>query len=56
MIIHSVVSLVLQKNPMMIWIDTKAGHGGGKPTAKIIEEQADIAAFMHGAVGLTWTD
>ena len=40
----------------MIWIDTKAGHGGGKPTAKIIEEQADIAAFMHGAVGLTWTD
>jgi len=53
---HKIGSKPSQKNPMMIWIDTKAGHGGGKPTAKIIEEQADIAAFMHGAVGLTWTD
>jgi len=53
---HRIGSKEAQKNPLMIWIDTKAGHGGGKPTAKIIEEQADIAAFMHGAVGLTWKD
>ncbi|MBU1298312.1 MAG: hypothetical protein KKG06_00220 [Bacteroidetes bacterium] len=25
-------------------VETKAGHGAGKPTAKVIEEQADIYA------------
>jgi len=33
-------------NPVLIRIDVKAGHGGGKPTAKIIEEQADVLAFL----------
>ncbi|MBX2866317.1 MAG: prolyl oligopeptidase family serine peptidase, partial [Leptolyngbyaceae cyanobacterium MAG.088] len=33
-------------NPVMIRIDTKAGHGAGKPTAKIIEEVADKWAFL----------
>ena len=32
--------------PVLIRIDTKAGHGGGKPLAKIIEEQADIYSFI----------
>lgn len=32
--------------PCLIRIDTKAGHGGGKPLAKRIEEQADIYAFI----------
>ncbi len=32
-------------NPTIIRIETKAGHGAGKPVAKIIEEQADIWAF-----------
>lgn len=32
--------------PILIRIETKAGHGGGKPTAKIIEEQADIYGFL----------
>lgn len=32
-------------NPVMIRIETKAGHGAGKPTAKIIEEYADVWAF-----------
>jgi len=27
-------------------VETKAGHGGGKPTSKAIEEQADIYAFL----------
>ncbi|MBR5084366.1 MAG: S9 family peptidase, partial [Prevotella sp.] len=36
------------KAPVLIRIDTKAGHGGGKPLAKILEEQADIYGFiMH---------
>lgn len=33
-------------NPLLIRIDTSAGHGAGKPTAKQIEERADIFAFL----------
>lgn len=32
--------------PVLIRIETKAGHGSGKPTAKIIEEAADKWAFL----------
>ncbi|HEX8907502.1 MAG TPA: prolyl oligopeptidase family serine peptidase, partial [Longimicrobiaceae bacterium] len=32
--------------PVLIRIETKAGHGAGKPTAKIIEEVADQWAFL----------
>lgn len=34
------------KNPILIRIETDAGHGAGKPTSKIIEETADKWAFM----------
>jgi prolyl oligopeptidase len=33
-------------NPLLIRIETKAGHGAGKPITKYIEEQADIWSFM----------
>jgi prolyl oligopeptidase len=32
--------------PVLIRIQTKAGHGQGKPTRMLIEEQADIWAFL----------
>jgi prolyl oligopeptidase len=32
-------------NPAIIRIETKAGHGAGKPTGKLIEEAADRWAF-----------
>ena len=32
--------------PVLIRIETKAGHGAGKPTAKVIEEIADRWAFL----------
>lgn len=32
--------------PILIRIDTKAGHGAGKPTAKLIDEAADTLAFL----------
>jgi prolyl oligopeptidase len=32
--------------PILIRIETKAGHGAGKPTAKLIEEVADKWAFL----------
>ena len=34
------------ENPVLIRIETKAGHGAGKPTAKIIEEISDRWAFL----------
>ena len=34
------------RQPDLIRIETKAGHGAGKPTAKIIEEAADRWAFL----------
>lgn len=34
------------KNPVLIRIETDAGHGAGKPTSKVIEETADKWAFM----------
>lgn len=32
-------------NPVLIRIETKAGHGAGKPTSKLLDEQADVYAF-----------
>jgi prolyl oligopeptidase len=37
--------------PMLIDIDTKAGHGAGKPTAKIIESMTDTWAFLLHVLG-----
>jgi len=38
--------------PKLIRIETRAGHGSGKPTDKIIEEAADVYAFMAAHTGL----
>ncbi len=34
------------ENPVLIRIETSAGHGAGKPTSKIIDEQADLWSFF----------
>jgi prolyl oligopeptidase len=39
-------------DPHVIRIETRAGHGSGKPTAKIIEEAADVYAFLAKFTGL----
>ncbi|MBL8879958.1 MAG: S9 family peptidase [Phycisphaerales bacterium] len=38
--------------PTLIRIETRAGHGAGKPTAKIIEEAADRWAFLVRALNV----
>ena len=38
--------------PTLIRIETKAGHGAGKPTTKIIEETADRWAFLVKELGI----
>jgi prolyl oligopeptidase len=37
-------------NPILIRVDGKAGHGSGKPIAKMIDEQSDALAFMWKAI------
>jgi prolyl oligopeptidase len=39
-------------NPTLIRIDTKSGHGAGKPMTKVIEEQADIYSFIFWNLGM----
>jgi len=39
-------------NPVLIRIETKAGHGAGKPTTKLIEEAADKLAFTTFVLGM----
>jgi prolyl oligopeptidase len=41
-------------NPVLIRIETKAGHGAGKPTSKIIEEAADKWGFLMTNLGMEY--
>jgi prolyl oligopeptidase len=41
-----------RRNPVLIRIETRAGHGAGKPTSKVIEESADRLAFTAHALGI----
>ncbi|KAG0293686.1 hypothetical protein BGZ96_002477 [Linnemannia gamsii] len=43
-------------HPLVLRVATKAGHGGGKPIAKQIEESTDRFAFIATAIGATWRD
>jgi prolyl oligopeptidase len=40
--------------PILLRVETKAGHGAGKPTSKIIEEQTDIYAFVFKVLGINY--
>ena len=39
--------------PKLIRIDSKAGHGAGKPIAKVVDEYADIYSFIYNNLGIT---
>ncbi|MFT4094427.1 MAG: prolyl oligopeptidase family serine peptidase [Niabella sp.] len=39
-------------NPVLIRIETNAGHGAGKPTGKVIDEAADIWSFVMYNLGM----
>lgn len=40
-------------NPVLIRVETQAGHGAGKPTSKLIDEATDIWAFTMYNLGMT---
>jgi prolyl oligopeptidase len=39
-------------NPVLVRIETQAGHGAGKPTSKLIEENTDIYSFIMYHLGM----
>lgn len=41
-------------NPVLVRIDTNAGHGSGKPTSKQIDEFADIWSFVFYNLGMNY--
>ncbi|XP_024525496.1 prolyl endopeptidase isoform X1 [Selaginella moellendorffii] len=45
-----------QTNPIVARIDTKAGHGAGRPTKKMIDEAADRLSFFVKMTGAEWTE
>ncbi|KAL7382509.1 hypothetical protein ABVT39_023562 [Epinephelus coioides] len=53
---HGVGSSPVQRQPLMVRVDTRSGHGAGKPTAKAILEDAHIFSFIAETLGLTWKD
>jgi prolyl oligopeptidase len=42
------------KRPLLIRIETKAGHGAGKPLTKVIEETVDTLVFVAKELELTY--
>lgn len=41
------------KNPVMIRINTDAGHGAGKPTDMVIQEYTDVWSFIYKSMAFT---
>jgi prolyl oligopeptidase len=40
------------KNPILLRLETKAGHGAGKPRAKVLDEQVDTWSFLFWQLGM----
>jgi prolyl oligopeptidase len=38
--------------PILLRIETKAGHGAGKPRAKVVEELTDVYSFLFWQLGM----
>ncbi|KAL6754676.1 prolyl oligopeptidase [Haematococcus lacustris] len=43
-----------QRNPLLIRVEVRAGHGAGKPTAKVIDEAADLYSFAAKCMHASW--
>lgn len=39
-------------HPILLRSETKAGHGAGKPMSKVVDEQADLYAFVMWQLGM----
>ncbi|KAB5554286.1 hypothetical protein PHYPO_G00048590 [Pangasianodon hypophthalmus] len=53
---HNVGQRANQKQPLLLRVDTRTGHGAGKPTAKAILEDTHIFSFIAQTLGLHWRE
>ncbi|KAG9355584.1 hypothetical protein JZ751_000422 [Albula glossodonta] len=53
---HGVGNSPGQKQPLLVRVDTRSGHGAGKPTAKAILEDTHIFSFIAQTLGLSWRE
>jgi len=51
---HTMGGVDTQDKPMLVRIDTKAGHGAGTPSTKKIEEITDMYSFLVQAINLQY--
>ncbi len=52
----NLVLINFQTKPLLVRVDTKAGHGFGKPTSKVIEEITEIFCFLVNTLGYKFID
>uniref|UniRef100_A0A8C2KZS6 Prolyl endopeptidase n=1 Tax=Cyprinus carpio TaxID=7962 RepID=A0A8C2KZS6_CYPCA len=45
-----------QTQPLLVRVDTRSGHGAGKPTAKAILEDTHIFSFIAETLKLSWRE
>jgi prolyl oligopeptidase len=38
--------------PILLRLETKAGHGAGKPRSKMVEELTDVYSFLFWQLGM----
>mgnify|MGYP001432726771 CR=1 FL=1 len=42
------------EHPVLLRLEQRAGHGAGKPMAKVLAEATDLWAFLASELGVTW--
>ena len=50
--IQAVASNDFETDPILLWVDRAAGHGGGKPLRLRIRDSADVWSFLMSQSGM----
>jgi prolyl oligopeptidase len=42
--------------PVLLRLESRAGHGAGKPVSKVLEELVDMWSFVFAELGMVWRE